>query len=258
MNALPDIVVISLARATARRAHVADVLGRLDLPFRFHDAVDAAALTEAAFLRLCGLWCRPLRRGEVACALSHRQVWETVAAGTAPVLVLEDDVVLGRDSPAILSRLSGIGDLDCITLETMNIRKVLRGGAPIGIGTYALSGVVRDSGGAAAYLLWPDGARKALRGLPGFLPLADAAINLAPGLRKAQLEPACAIQAMFLDDVPDTLRASTASAGQRPRGTTPGARLRFALRRLVVELFIATRLLRAMGRSRKRLVPFQP
>lgn len=258
MDALPDIVVISLARATARRAHVGDVLRRLNLPFRFHDAVDAAAMSEAVFLRHRERWCRPLRPGEVACALSHRQVWETVAAGTAPVLILEDDVVLGRDSPAILATLSGMSGFDCVTLETMNFGKVLRDAVPIGIRDYGLSCVVRDSGGAAAYLLWPEGARRALRGLRGFLPLADAAINLAPGLRKAQLEPACAIQAMFLDNVPETLRASTASAGKRQRGSTPGARLRFAARRLVVELFIAARLLRAMGRSRKRVVPFRP
>jgi glycosyl transferase, family 25 len=253
-------LVISLPIATARRAMQAAQLGRLGIAHRFLDATAVADIPPAELARLERAWCRPLRPAEVACALSHRRAWKEVAAGQGPVLILEDDAVLAPDTAAVIAALAGRADLDCVTLETFTLPKVLGPPRPLPVAGYALSEVFRDSGGAAAYLLWPEGARKLLRGRPGFLPLADAAINLARGLRKHQVEPACAIQAMFLagsHQFAPEVHETTVSPPGRPAIRSRRDWWRYKVRRLRVSAILLARQLRGLGRSGKRVVPFR-
>lgn len=254
------VLVISMATATARRDMQAAQLGALGVPFRFLDATVAADLPTAELARLDRLWCRPMRPAEVACALSHRRAWDSVAAGDGPVLILEDDAILARDTAAVLAALAGLSGIDCVNLETFTFPKRLGSAQALALAPYSLAPVVRDSGGAAAYLLWPSGARKALAGLGGYLPLADAALNLAPGLRKVQLEPACAIQAMFLAasrGLPAEITGTTVSPPTRPDIGSRREWLRYKLRRLRISALLAARTLRAIGRSETRTVPFR-
>jgi glycosyl transferase family 25 len=58
-------------------------------------------------------WSRPLKLGEIGCAISHWMCWQRAAADAAdPALILEDDVVLSRHwaerLQARLERLSAI------------------------------------------------------------------------------------------------------------------------------------------------------
>ncbi len=256
----PEVLTISMRSATARRELQAAQFARLGLPYRILDATDIADIPPGELARLERAWCRPLRATEVACALSHRRAWAEVAKGEAPVLILEDDAVLAAETPTVLSALAGRTDLECVTLETFGARKILGASESLGVGPFRLSEVYRDSAGAAAHLLWPRGARKLLRGRRGFLPLADAAFNLAPGLRIHQVEPACAIQAMFLKEgggfVAEAYR-STSSGMRRP--PIPGLAdwIRYKLRRLRVSLILFARQLRGFGRSNKRTVAFR-
>ena len=48
-------------------------------------AVSANDLDDATYAEHANNWERPLRRTEVACALSHAQAWETVIRRNAPV-----------------------------------------------------------------------------------------------------------------------------------------------------------------------------
>lgn len=251
-------LVISLASAAARRAMQTEQLDRLGIAHEFMDATGVADIAPPELARLERLWCRPLRPAEVACALSHRRAWAHVAGGHGPILILEDDAVLSSDVQVVLDRLVSLDLADCVTLETFTLAKTLGSPQPLGDGRYSISEVFRDSGGAAAYLLWPRGADRLLRGVPGFLPLADAAINITPGIRKFQVEPACAIQAMFLGGlhaVNSEIASTTVSLPERtsiPRGEW----LRYRLRRLWVSAYLGRNLLRGLGRSTRRTVPF--
>lgn len=103
INAWADAVyVVTLRRATERHAHCRETLA--GLRFELHHGADKADLDLAAMeargelvpwqqvRRLTGKR-RPLRPGEVGCALSHRQVYEDVVRrGVARAVVLEDDV----------------------------------------------------------------------------------------------------------------------------------------------------------------------
>lgn len=258
--ATPEVLIISLRTATARRELQTAQCNRLGLPFRFLDATTVADIPLPELARLERAWCRPLRQTEVACALSHRRAWAEVVDGDAPLLILEDDAVLADETPAVISALAGRTDLECVTLETFAARKVLGTSQPLGVAPFRLSEVYRDSAGAAAHLLWPQGAHKLLRGRHGFLPLADAAFNLAPGLRMHQVEPACAIQAMFLREdggfTADTYQSSASGVSRPP---IPGLAdwIRYKSRRLRVSLILFARQLRGFGRSTKRTVAFR-
>jgi glycosyl transferase, family 25 len=59
-------------------------------------------------------WNRPLKLGEIGCAVSHWMCWQKAAAdGADPALILEDDVVLLQQAAARLqSRLAQLATLD--------------------------------------------------------------------------------------------------------------------------------------------------
>ena len=59
-------------------------------------------------------WSRPLKRGELGCAISHWTCWQRAAAdGADPALILEDDAVLVEDCAARLrSRLARLSATD--------------------------------------------------------------------------------------------------------------------------------------------------
>lgn len=109
MPTLPDIAVISLPRATERRAHMERQLTALGLPFRFFDAVDGRAVGAAGLARL-GLSVgeplrsrAPLNPGEVGCYASHLSLLDGfLAGGGEALLVLEDDAILDPDLPDVI------------------------------------------------------------------------------------------------------------------------------------------------------------
>jgi glycosyl transferase, family 25 len=58
-------------------------------------------------------WSRPLKLGEIGCAVSHWMCWHKAAAdGADPALILEDDVVLGQPAARLASRLAQLSTVD--------------------------------------------------------------------------------------------------------------------------------------------------
>lgn len=97
----PEIVVISLQRATERRASVERQFSELNLPFSFFDAVDGKQGHEL-FVRYDAEKARrigeiPLTPGHLGCYASHFLVWQRCADSGQPMIVLEDDVMLFRE-----------------------------------------------------------------------------------------------------------------------------------------------------------------
>ena len=96
------IVVISLDRARDRQARLRDRLG--GLRYEIFPATDKRDLDRGALVKDGGFdesrtrrafrHTRDMNDGEIACALSHRRVYEAaVAGGWARTVVLEDDVI---------------------------------------------------------------------------------------------------------------------------------------------------------------------
>ena len=98
---------------------------------------------------------RTLTWGEIGCFLSHFTVWEMIAAGNDPVLVMEDDVVLHKDLSEIETYL---GDRELLYLTHVEMKP--NGVKPIS------EELVRPCYPywLAAYILTPSGARKLIEG----------------------------------------------------------------------------------------------
>ena len=113
----PDlpIFVISLARAESRRAAMRARLDKAGLRYEIVDAVDGAQLditpyiyrfNQRKFNRKFG---RDMTPREVACYLSHYQLWERIAAAKNHcALVLEDDADWHEDLATICEEIDNL------------------------------------------------------------------------------------------------------------------------------------------------------
>ena len=121
--------IISLASETQRRAHILEQTERYQLNANFVDAVDMRQASDADIRALSSLPVhtkpkkqRWLSKGEVGCALSHHQVYQTVLDKQQDyALVLEDDAYFIRNpmplmQPAHLNAIAEQYDFDVLLL----------------------------------------------------------------------------------------------------------------------------------------------
>ena len=152
--------ILNLPSARERRNFQAQQAERLGLDVQFIDAQTPADIPEAFFQAHAFSWERPIKITEVACFLSHQGVWQQIADSHSPALVLEDDAILARNTPALLDWLSTLEGVDHVSLETRQRKKLLGLSSKMNAGLSAtLHPLLQDRTGAAAYVLWPAGAR---------------------------------------------------------------------------------------------------
>lgn len=200
------IVVINLASALARRRFMAGQLAALGLHYEFINALSPAEISPGTLKELRFNWQRQLRETEVACFLSHVAVWRNIAMQTDPVLVLEDDAILSKRLPEFLEQATKIQDIDHLNLEVHYKKKWLGPRREIG-GGFTIAQLHLDRAGAAAYILWPAGAKILLARVDkGEVALADAFIAEQQSWRSYQADPVQALQA----EVAPTHRVRTA------------------------------------------------
>ena len=189
-------LVINLARSGDRLAFQQAQLSALGIPMQQLAAISTDQMDAVQYESLANSWERKLRPAEVACFLSHQAAWQHVADTSQPWLILEDDALLSRQVPDLLAALSvNPQHADLITLETRSRKKLIgRCAYPVGV-HFSLRRLYQDRTGAAAYVLYPEGAHKLLqkarRHGPG---LADAFISSSYELNAWQVVPAGAIQ----------------------------------------------------------------
>ncbi len=96
LNVLP-IYLVNLDKRPDRLKYVSDQLNSLELEFKRVSAIDGSLLEEdcslvdkEAFFIQTG---KPVTRGEIGCAMSHRSIWQEMLEKEVPyALILEDDV----------------------------------------------------------------------------------------------------------------------------------------------------------------------
>ena len=107
-------LVLNLARSRDRRDAISSRLSELKMSFEFVEAVDGQSLSEAqrsayssrAAFATIG---REMHPNEIGCILSHIGIWRTVATGQdREVMVIEDDMLISPDLPALVSSLDWI------------------------------------------------------------------------------------------------------------------------------------------------------
>ncbi|MEH0690609.1 glycosyltransferase family 25 protein [Vibrio cholerae] len=104
------IIVISLARATERRASITQQLDALGLEYELFDAIDAAnpnfkhcdMRRDAITKRRLGY---TLLDAEIACYASHYEVWQRCYNDNQPYLVIEDNALINTELVDMLTIL---------------------------------------------------------------------------------------------------------------------------------------------------------
>lgn len=245
-------LVLNLDRETGRMAFQRRQLDRLGIDFDRMTATTPDRLDPPPDAPYWQGWQRPLRPAEMAAMASHLACWQRIAAGTAPMLVLEDDALLMPGTRGFLDRIAGLDGIDHVSLETRGRRKLVarrpHPAAPI-------RRLWQDRSGAAAYVLWPAGAALLAgraRRAPG---LADALIAGTSGLASWQADPALAVQ---IDQcaryglAPPIPVESAILARPRPTGRSPAQRVR----RIGAQLRMGLRAaLRGPGAERVEILP---
>lgn len=190
-----DVVVISLTRATDRRAAVAQELGQHAIDFRFFDAIDGATLaaTPPEYDRKQRMmrYGLDLTAGELGCFLSHRGVWRECATSGRQTLVLEDDFRIVGDLQRALKEISSITE-PWDFLRLCGDRVTRRIAVPIrSFGPSCIAEELSDSMLTTAYLINPAGARNLIHASERFYVPVDNFMEMryAHGLKSLAVLP---------------------------------------------------------------------
>ena len=245
-------LIINLAAQTGRIAFQGAQMEALGLDWERLEAVTPKTLDPPAEDPSWQRWQRPMMPVEIAIFASHVMAWERVIDARAPHLILEDDAMLADEVPALLCRLESEPGLDHVSLETRG-RKKLVGRRHPGL---PIRRLYQDRTGAAAYALWPSGARKLRSRAARWPGLADAVICAAYEMKSWQADPALAIQ---LDrcgahgmETP-VVTASSVDAKRPPRSNGLHHARRFA-----AQARQGLRLLSKLGVSERRCIALSP
>lgn len=263
-NSIPALV-INLARSADRLAFQQLQLAALGIHMERMAATSTDKIDEVQYESLANGWERKLRPAEVACFLSHLKAWHHVADTNQPWLILEDDALLSREVPGLLAALSSNSQqIDLVTLETRGRKKLIDKRAHPAGARFKLHRLYQDRTGAAAYVLYPSGARKLLQKARSHSPgLADAFISSHYGLRAWQVVPAAAIQLdqcatyslPFGNPFASTI---TPPGSERPAGCSIFQRMGFKARRLGAQLKMGLRQISVSRNADRVLVTIDP
>jgi glycosyl transferase family 25 len=154
---LLPIFYINMASRPDRRDHVEQHLALLGLTATRIDAVTPSALDLPAG--------SPLSTGEFGCSRSHQKIWRLMVEQNIPAaLILEDDVLLADEVPALLADPALLaGGVEAIQFESRGHTRALVGPAvPTGVPGVSRNRLMSSSLGSAAYIMTIELARRLL------------------------------------------------------------------------------------------------
>lgn len=184
-------LVINLKTAPERKKFQQYQLEKLGINYKFMDAV---SMNSAPVLRSKEYWrtgVRLLKNSEKACFLSHLKCWNKVLQADEPMLILEDDALLSIKTPLLLAKVKNFTEMDVLNLETRGRRILVKKNPEL---TPDLHQLFLNRDGAAAYILWPSGAKKMIEKTNKIVGIADAILWTNFTLRSYQMNPALALQ----------------------------------------------------------------
>lgn len=255
--------VISLPNARERRAFQTLQLSELHLHFQIIDAVTAQDLGTQDNRISVDQWERPLMPTEIACFFSHYNLWKRIAQDSAPALILEDDAIVSNQLPIFLDHIQYLSNIDHLSLETRSRKKLV--GRTVSLDrSLGMAPLYQDRTGAAAYLLWPQGARILVdRCLRHGAAITDALISNEYRLHSWQAVPALAVQSDVAVDyglssellTHSYIQANDCKANYAAHGIES---FFYRARRIISQLRLVFRLVSKMTISRRASIPLDP
>ena len=186
-----DVLVINRSADSKRMAFQELQLNSLQLRYQRFDAITPDALSPPQNDPYWTRWNRRLTEIEKAIFASHQLAWGAIANCSKPKLIIEDDACLSVEVPQFLKKASELAYVDRITLEFRDRKKLV---ATKSDSRLPIRRLYQDRTGAAAYILWPNGARKLMLRSAQRPGLADGILCEAHELITYQADPALAIQ----------------------------------------------------------------
>jgi len=237
--------VINMGSAVERMAFQHKQLKALGLNYERAAAVTISDVSEGQYTRCASDWERPMSRAEVACFFSHFKLWECVAESSEPALILEDDVVMASNVAIVLNELEAMGGLRYVSLETRKRKKMLSQSGVSIAEDYKVHEMLQDRCGAAAYVLWPEGAKLLIAEYARLgAAITDAFISRSYKLNARQVVPAPVIQADCCAHYgmrsPITLKSSIENT-RYGVGVKGYKKLQFKLKRIMGQLRMGVR-----------------
>ncbi len=250
-----EVFVINLPSETKRRTFQEKQLQKLGLGYTILIATSADDIDDKIIRKHYYDWQRPLGAAEIACYFSHRNIWQTVIAGNHPALILEDDVLLSKNTPEILAELGECIDIDLVNLEVFAKKKYVAKTGETLIHSHKLFKLYLGGAGAGAYVIYPSGAKKLLEYeyQKGISP-ADAHIPGCYTLKSFQIEPAIAVQLVFYEyynlggEYKKLVGSSSTHNSIRKRTWI------FGIKRTIAQVKLGIRKLMLMTKSHKRFI----
>ena len=250
-------LLINLKCSSERLEFQKKQLDSLNINYEIVEAIETSQIDENFYQLNSMAWERPLRKSELACCLSHTIAWNKVVEDNKPYLILEDDALLNSDTFTALNTLGNYTNYDCINFETRNRKKIISKTKIKVFKNYTLSKIIHNKSGAAAYLLWPSGAKILLNYYTKHgAALADSIIANCDRFKHFQIEPALAIQIDCCDHyniAPPLITASNIS--EQPKPTTNKIFI-FIYRRFKSQFKILLKQLSTIPFARNINVPF--
>lgn len=208
------VFVINLERSVKRRKAISKQLERFSFEYEIVNAVDGSSFSEDDIKSLCHpiLIEHSVNRGQVACSLSHIEIYKKIVSeGHCTAVVLEDDVVLSDSFSEIINDLeSKIREDEVILLHAQAsypLKVALKNETELTIG-YKLHYLIPHFGcigSAAAYMVTKKVAERLVGGL---VPLFTHADGWGPFMKKGLIEfvrcvfPYPVSPAFFGSDIP--------------------------------------------------------
>lgn len=235
---VPEGFIIHLERARQRRGAVDALIAAAPVRTGVFSAVDGQKMAEvevAAVYSRDALIDPPypfaIGRGEIACFLSHRAIWQQmVEQGIGQALILEDDVALGPDFAAALDLASRFaGEEGFVQFQTRPVRGPVR--------------IIKEEGGlrifqpqivprrTSAQLLGIGAARRLLAATVRF----DRPIDGLLQLRWVTGQPIHCVEPSGVRDLTAEVGGTTVQAG----GGAALAKLRRAWHRAIYRMAVA-------------------
>ena len=179
-----EIIVISLERATERRAAIRKRLEALDLEFEIFDARNGDQGYQEHFKDINTFTfqihsrreCLP---GEIGCYASHMEVWRRCVQNNRPVVVLEDDAQLTDWLPEALSVAERLIDAcGFIRLEANKQSSFPRRYDSVGsMGAFEVNYISRITVSTTGYVISPSAAQRFLSNSETMLATVDRFIQ---------------------------------------------------------------------------------
>lgn len=208
------IYIISLDSYQDRRKFQCKQALKFDLDVEIISAIDAKFLSERDLQEAANLWSRPINAKDVACFLSHKKIWQIILDKCERALIIEDDIIFNDQIKEVLNNIllnnpirGEIYDLEYVP------RKHLLAKSPEWVSknsNISATKIYQNKNGLGCYCLDHISANKLLGEKINYA-MADAYVWTRKWAKYLQIEPAPAIQMLYLEGNSETDQIHTKS-----------------------------------------------